>query len=213
MKERRVTFRSGELQLEGKRSLPAGDGPFPAVVVCHPHPSFGGSMDNNVVLAICEELFEKSMMTLRFNFRGVGQSEGHFGHGAGEQEDVAAALSYLAAHKKADPLRIGFAGYSAGAVFGLPAAVKDERVRAMAAVSLPLGMMDLKALKGSTKPKLFVLGSRDDYTTEAELTRFCRSCKEPKECVVVTGADHFWQGHEADLSARVGSFFQRTLAG
>jgi uncharacterized protein len=209
MNEESVSFRSGQLMLEGVKSTPVGAGPFPAVVVCHPHPSFGGSMDNNVVMSICEALFEKSIVTLRFNFRGVGKSEGSFGHGIGEQEDVQAAISFLARRKRS--IALGLAGYSAGAVFGVPVAVTNTRVLAFAAISLPIGMMDLEAVRTSPKPKLFVSGSRDDFASVDDLNEFCRSCVEPKECVIVEGADHFWQGHEADLAATVSDFFSRTL--
>ena len=212
MRETRVTFRSGPLLLEGARSQPVGTGPFPAVVVCHPHPSFGGSMENNVVRAICEGLYERSIMTLRFNFRGVGKSEGNFGHGIGEQDDVRAAISFLVGRKQSASSRMGFVGYSAGAVFGLPIAIGDAMVRSMAAISPPLGMMDLDALKTSRKPKMLVLGSKDDYTLENELTELCRSCAEPKECTVIQGADHFWQGYEHDLADRVSEFMARSLS-
>jgi alpha/beta superfamily hydrolase len=176
MKETMVSFRSGQLLLEGALSTPTGKGPFPAVLVCHPHPSFGGSMDNSVVVSICQALFKKSIMSLRFNFRGVGRSEGHFSHGTGEQEDVKAAISFLVSEKLTDPGRLGLAGYSAGAVFGLPVAVADARVRAMAAVSLPLGMMDLDAVRTCPKPKMFISGSKDDFTSVSELNEFCQSC-------------------------------------
>ena len=211
MNEAKVSFRSGRLLLEGVESTPGGADTFPAVVVCHPHPSFGGSMDNNVVMSICEALFEKSIMTLRFNFRGVGKSEGSFGHGIGEQEDVEAAISFLVAEKRADRRRLGLAGYSAGAVFGVPVAVRDERVRALAAISLPIGMMDLEAVRTCPKPKLFVSGSRDDFASVDALTEFCQSCVEPKECVIIDGADHFWQGYEARLASTVTDFFSRAM--
>ena len=211
MNESKVSFRSGRILLEGVESTPVGAGTFPAVVVCHPHPSFGGSMDNNVVMSICEALFEKSIMTLRFNFRGVGKSEGSFGHGIGEQEDVEAAISFLVAEKRADPRRLGLAGYSAGAVFGVPVAVRDTQVRALAAISLPIGMMDLEAVRTSPKPKLFVSGSRDDFASVDELNEFCQSCVEPQECIIIEGADHFWQGYEARLAGTVSDFFSRAL--
>ena len=211
MSQTAVSFSSGQLLLEGVTSVPAGEGPFPAVLVCHPHPSFGGSMDNGVVVGICEALLERSIMTLRFNFRGVGKSEGAFGHGVGEAEDVKAALDFLAGDTKSDPGRLGLAGYSAGAVFGIPVAVKDERVRALAAISLPLGMMDLDAVRISPKPKLFVLGSKDDFTSASELEEFCESCVEPKECSVIEGADHSWSGYEASVAATVSDFLSRAL--
>jgi uncharacterized protein len=211
MNETSVSFRSGQLLLEGIIAIPTGPGPFPAVIVCHPHPSFGGSMDNNVVVNICEALYEKSIMTLRFNFRGVGKSEGHFGHGVGEQEDVKAAISFLVAEKQTDSTRVAFAGYSAGAVFGLPVAAVDARVRAMAAISLPLGMMDLDVVRNSPKAKLFIQGSKDDFASQNDLIEFCRSCIEPKKCQVIEGADHFWQGHEAAMAETVSDFLSGAL--
>ena len=212
MKETKVSFRSGQLLLEGALSTPPGKGPFPSVLVCHPHPSFGGSMDNNVVVNICQALFKKSIATLRFNFRGVGGSEGHFSHGTGEQEDVKAAISFLISEKKTDPRRLGLAGYSAGAVFGLPGAVADDRVSARAAISLPLGMMELDAVRTCPKPKMFVSGSKDDFTSVNELNEFCQSCVEPKECAIIEGADHMWEGYEARLARVVSDFLSRSLS-
>ena len=119
MKEIEVRFPSGELLLEGVLGLPEGDGPFPAVVVCHPHPLYGGSMDNNVVNSICEALTRASLVSFKFNFRGVGGSQGTHSGGAGEQEDVAAAISFVSDQAEVDPGRIGLAGYSAGAGYSL----------------------------------------------------------------------------------------------
>ncbi len=212
MTEARVSFRSGKLSLEGMLSAPKGTGPFPAAVVCHPHPSMGGSMENNVVKSICTALVRKSIVTLRFNFRGVGVSEGSFGHGVGEQDDVKAAIKFLSAEKQVDSRRLAFAGYSAGAVFGLPVAVKDTNVWAFAAISLPLGMMDVEDVKTSPKSKLFVWGSKDDYTTAGEVTEFCESCIEPKQCAIVEGADHFWEGHERAVAKTVSDFLSASLA-
>ena len=169
-------------------------------------------MDNNVVVSICQALFKKSIMTLRFNFRGVGRSEGHFSHGTGEQEDVKAAISFLITQKQTDPHRLGLAGYSAGAVFGISVAVADDRVRALVAISLPLGMMELDAVKTCPKPKMFVSGSKDDFTSVNELNEFCQSCAEPKECAVIDGADHMWEGYEARLAKKVSDFLSRSLS-
>ena len=83
-----VTFPCGEITLEGEWHLPAGEAPFPAVVVCHPFPPMGGSMHSSVVVAICEALRERSIAALRFNFRGVGASGGSFSKGTGEREET-----------------------------------------------------------------------------------------------------------------------------
>ena len=95
MKEERVTFKSGELTLEGMIAYPDGAaGPHRAAVVCHPHPLYGGSMYNNVVDAALGALHARGFATLRFNFRGVGQSEGEFDDGKGEADDAVAAVRF-----------------------------------------------------------------------------------------------------------------------
>jgi len=109
MKQTRVSFPSGELSLEGISVIPEGAGPFPAVIVCHPHPLYGGNMDNNVVSSLCETLTQASLASFKFNFRGVGGSQGEFGQGIGEQEDVAAAISFISTVKRVDSKRIGLA--------------------------------------------------------------------------------------------------------
>ena len=83
---RHVVFPCNEIQLEGILLLPEGNGPFPTVIVCHPHPLYGGDMDNNVVTSVCNALGRSSIASLRFNFRGVGNSSGSYSEGLGEQD-------------------------------------------------------------------------------------------------------------------------------
>ena len=127
MPEEAIQFPSGELQLEGVLHLPLGEGPFPGVVVCHPHSLYGGSMSNNVVLALCRALTENSIVALRFNFRGVGRSTGSFADGLGEQEDVEAAITYVSTLAQVSSDQIGLAGYSFGAAVSLPVALREDR--------------------------------------------------------------------------------------
>ena len=211
MKEERVRFPSGDITLEGIVGVPAGDGPFPAVVVCHPHPLYGGDMYNNVVGTVCAALVQASLVAFRFNFRGVGGSGGRYGEGVGEQEDVSSAVSYVATLEYVDSGRIGLAGYSAGAGFGVPVACGDNRVKALCAVSPPLAMFDFGCLSDCAKPKLLLCGSRDDFTPADRFLEFCEGLPEPRECVTVEGADHFWWGHESALADRVAAFFTGAL--
>ncbi len=211
MKRTRVIFSSGKLSLEGVLSIPEGDASFPAVIVCHPHPLYGGSMENNVVNSLCESLTRASVISFKFNFRGVGKSQGEFSHGIGEQEDVATAISYAAGLKEVDSKKIGLAGYSAGAGFAFPIAAKDERIKALAAVSPPLSMFDFQFLKNCPKPKFLVSGSSDSFIANAQFLEFCHSLPEPKECESVDGADHFWSGYEPALAAKVTAFFTKIL--
>ena len=96
MKSRRVRFPCGQLTLEGVLHEVESPSPVPAVVICHPHPLYGGDMDNNVVVAVAMGLARDGIAALRFNFRGTGDSDGAFGGGIGEREDVSAALAFLA---------------------------------------------------------------------------------------------------------------------
>lgn len=211
MRESRIKFDSGELALEGILIFPDGEGPFPAVVVCHPHPLYGGSMHNNVVSVVCIALAQASIISLKFNFRGVGSSQGAFSQGTGEQGDVAAAISYITSLSQVKPDAIGLAGYSAGAAFGLPVACEDERVKAIAAVSPPLPMFDFEFLRGCLKPKILICGDTDDFTPADRFLGFCQELPEPKECRTVEGADHFWWGHESGLADKVAAFFAKGL--
>jgi hypothetical protein len=211
MKKIRVSFPSGELFLEGVLAIPEGAGPFPAVIVCHPHPLYGGSMDNNVVYSLSETLTQASLASFKFNFRGVGGSQGEFGQGIGEQEDVEAAISFINTVKKVDSKRIGLAGYSAGAGFALPVGLNDVRIKALAAVSPPLNMFDFDFLKDCPKPKLFISGSRDNFTPADQFLEFCQNLPAPKEYESIEGADHFWWGYESRLAAKVTAFFTKVL--
>ena len=211
MREERVKFPSGELTLEGIVGVPEGDGPFPAVIVCHPHPLYGGDMYNNVVSTVCAALVQASLVAFRFNFRGVGGSGGSYGDGVGEQEDVRSAIAYVAELGYVDKERIGLAGYSAGAGFGMPVACNDEGVKAICAISPPLSMFDFACLSDCTKPKLLLCGGRDDFTPANRFLEFCEGLPEPKEYGTVDNADHFWWGHESALADRVAAFFTGAL--
>jgi alpha/beta superfamily hydrolase len=211
MKKTRVSFASGRLVLEGILAIPEGAGPFPAVIVCHPHPLYGGSMDNNVVYSLSETLTQASLASFKFNFRGVGGSQGEFGQGIGEREDVEAAISFISTVKEVDSKRIGLAGYSAGAGFAFPIGFNDARIKALAAVSPPLPMFDFDFLKSCPKPKLLILGSRDDLIPINQFLEFCQNLPEPKECESIKGADHFWWGYESSLAAKVTAFFTKVL--
>jgi alpha/beta superfamily hydrolase len=164
-----------------------------------------------VVSTVSAALAQASIVAFRFNFRGVGGSGGRYGDGVGEQEDVRSAIAYVETLGYVDSGRIGLAGYSAGAGFGVTVACGDDRVRALCAVSPPLSMFDFGCLGDCVKPKLLLCGSRDDFTPADRFFEFCERLPEPKECVTVEGADHFWRGHESALADRVAAFFAGAL--
>ena len=153
----KIMFPSGSLHLEGL--LIRGKIPK-AVVISHPHPLYGGDMDNYVVGLISQAFEEKGWTTLRFNFRGVGRSQGDFDQGIGEEEDVLAAVDYLKGLMEGP---IVLAGYSFGAWVNAQAAINNSDVLYSILVSPPLSMMEFAFLKEDAKTRLIVVGDQDPY--------------------------------------------------
>ena len=213
MSQTRVRFSASGIVLEGIFEKPKGETSFPAVVVCHPHPLYGGDMYNNVVSVICQALGQESIATLRFNFRGVGQSEGNHEEGIGEQEDVRAALGFLESSVGVDRGRIGLVGYSFGSRVAMPVALQDSRVRAVALVSPFLDDADWQKLKTYSVPKLFICGSEDTFVSPHKVKRLVGEAAPPSECEVVFGADHFWWGFEGKIAPKVSAFFKGAFFG
>jgi alpha/beta superfamily hydrolase len=204
-----ISFPCGDLSLEGVYTGPQGEGPFAAVAVCHPHPIYGGMMDNNVVIAVCRALSQVCIASLRFNFRGVGRSQGMHGNGIGEQDDVAAALRSLASTAGVDRERIGLCGYSFGAGVALEVAAKTEQVKALALVSPVLSPGS--PIQSYERPKLLLWGSKDLALPAADLASFTEGLPDPKQYEVVSGADHFWWGYEGKVGNLAADFFSGEL--
>jgi alpha/beta superfamily hydrolase len=211
LKRLHISFPSGGLTLEGVWHLPEANGPLSAVVVCHPHPLYGGNMSANVVFYLCQALAGAGMAALRFNFRGVGKSQGEFGGGQAEQDDVRAALDFVLSTPNIDKDKIGLAGYSFGGGVALPVAVQDERVKMLALISpaLPDGGEQLKEY---IKPKFIIVGQNDDVIGQKELRALFEEIPEPKQLEIIGGADHFWDGYEEVVAEKVTGFFAQGLA-
>lgn len=197
-----VTFPSGALTLEG--DLANVNGAARGAVVCHPHPQYGGDMDNSVVRAMAGALVDTGHATLRFNFRGVGASTGSYGSGIGEAEDLRAAVRFLRERTGVRP--VALAGYSFGAMVILQAGPTIAEADRLIAVAPPLSFFSLTCVAACTQDKLFIVGNRDQYCSVAELTRQLASVAAPASQRVVPGADHFFVGHEVALSDAVRSF-------
>ncbi len=210
MEERAVAIPCGDITLEGVAHVPQGR-PLGAVVVCHPHPLYGGDMDNHVVVATCQALAGAGMVALRFNFRGTGRSGGHHQQGAGEQEDVLAAADVAQRLTEGAPL--GLAGYSFGAAVAAAAAPRLQGLKALALISPPTGMVDVASLVALGLPVLIMVGERDPFAPPRALDMWARALGERCELVVVPGADHFWALGFAPVAARLAAFMRRCLTG
>src|SRR5271169_2676045 len=203
MKEIQVSFRSGDLTLEGLIANPGGNAP--AAVVCHPHPLYGGSMYNNDVDAVLSAMWQAGYATLRFNFRGVGASDGEHDGGPGEVDDAGAAMAFLLAQPGVGTEGAIMAGYSFGAMVALTAGYARADVARIVAVALPLAMADARIPDGASKPVLLVSGDRDSYSPVAGLQALKSKIGDSARLELVAGADHFFGGREAELRRVIGA--------
>lgn len=165
-------------------------------------------MHNAVVVAICEALAARGIAALRFNFRGVGQSEGSYGEGTAERNDVRAAITYLQDTANTEGHDIGLAGYSFGAAVALSAAAAP--VRALAAVSAPFSGLDLASIQPDI-PVLLLAGDRDQFAGGARLQEMA-AARPQVRVVTVPGADHFWWDHLDVVAGTVAEFFHEKLS-
>jgi alpha/beta superfamily hydrolase len=195
--EEHIRFPAGDVVLEGLVSLPEPAGRT-GVVVCHPHPLYGGEMHNNVVEALVISLRKAGHATLRFNFRGVGGSSGTHGNGIAEVEDVGAAVSYLLKRQAFESLVV--AGYSFGSMVGMRAGAEDPRVDKLIGIALPIASRDASFLENITKPKLLISGDRDGHSPLPALEALCARLTEPKQLVTIAGADHFFRSREIEVA-------------
>jgi uncharacterized protein len=177
--------------------------PRRAVVVCHPHPKGGGTMNNNVVYRIAKAMEESGAAVLRFNFRGVGRSTGEYGEGIAEEEDARAALDFMAARHPTLPLWL--AGFSFGARVGMSVGIADRRVSALLAVGLAIKVFDLGFLESDRagKPLAIVQAAEDEYGARAEIEKFVARLPEPTRLWIVDEATHLFPGRLDPLEAAV----------
>jgi alpha/beta superfamily hydrolase len=178
-------------------------------LVLHPHPLGGGTMHNKVVFRAAVALNEAGLITLRINFRGVGQSTGEHDEGRGELEDVLAGLEYLAANYANQPITL--CGFSFGARVGLEVGISDERVVNLISIGTPVSKYDFSFLEACRKPILFVHGNRDEYGDLNKLQLLVDKLKTQTdvELHVINDCGHFFEGHLDDLKEIINEWAKR----
>ena len=170
-------------------------------LVCHPHPLYGGTMHNKVVFQTAKALHQRGAAVLRFNFRGVEQSEGVHDYGKGEQDDVRSAIDYLAVEFPGRPILV--AGFSFGSSVGLRAGCGDPRVKQLIGLGLPVDNIDMSFLSACKKPKLIIQGGSDQFGARAGVEALFATLPEPKRLVFVEGADHFFTDRLDEVAAAI----------
>jgi len=203
MSEEKIFLQSEGLRIEGLLNDSPGK---EAVVVTHPHPLYGGEMLNNVVESIISAYQQKGFTTLRFNFRGVGLSEGIHGQGVGEQEDVRAALAYLSQRGKS---ALDLAGYSFGAWVNAMGLESFDQVKRLVMVSPPVAVIDFSFLKLNPKIKLIISGSNDDIAPPSMIEGMLPAWNPEAEFRVIHGIDHFYWGGTKEVEETIKNFLEK----
>ena len=193
MAEEPVFFMSGTLKIQGLLQTKPGD---KGVVITHPHPLYGGSMHNNVVESLVQVYQQAGYATLRFNFRGVGGSQGEYDNGQGEQEDVNAAVHYLAEQGKNV---VDLAGYSFGAWVNGLTRPDGDIVRQMVMVSPPVAFLDFGSAQPLPQLQLVIAGSRDEIAPPELIETMLPNWNPKARLEVIQGADHFYGAFTDEL--------------
>ena len=186
---------------DGQVQSGAATGVRAAVVFAHPHPQYGGTMHTKVVYQSAKALARIGCAVLRFNFRGVGLSAGTFDAGIGEKADFLAAVAFMRERHPAAP--VWAAGMSFGAWIALTAGAEHPDVSLLLGIAVPSDRYNFDATRASPKPKFLIHGERDEITPLKQIRAFYAQCADPKELVIIDGADHLFDGKVGEVADAV----------
>jgi alpha/beta superfamily hydrolase len=178
-------------RLEALLEEPEDQAPKEAVLVCHPHPQYGGTMHNKVVHRIARGLRRQGCVVMRFNYRGVNLSEGVYDKGSGELEDARVCLAWL--RERYPQLPYSLAGFSFGSRIVLQLGCGLPDVRRIIAVGFPTTYRNREFLEACTRDKIFIQSTNDEHGPRAELQALVDSLPEPKKLIWIEAGDHFFK--------------------
>jgi hypothetical protein len=209
-----VIFPGPEGRLQGRYSPAARPRP-PVAIVLHPHPMSGGTMNNAITLALYAMFQKRGFATLRFNFRGVGRSEGVFDNGVGELSDAASALDWLQA---INPESSGtwVAGYSFGALIGMQLLMRRPEVKGFISIAPPANLYDFGFLAPCPSSGLIVAGTADEVVTESAVQKLVDKLKTQKHITIdyarIEGANHHFAAEMDEVMGITNAYLDRRLA-
>jgi uncharacterized protein len=210
-----VIFNGPEGRLEGRYQMSKTRG-APIALLLHPHPQFGGTMNNQIIYSLYYMFLERGFSVLRFNFRGVGRSQGVFDHGAGELSDAAAALDWAQA-RAPDAKTCWVAGVSFGAWIGMQLLMRRPEIEGFLSIAAMANRYDYTFLAPCPSSGLFVHGDQDRVSPAKESIAAIDKVKVQKgiriEHLTVPGANHFFEDRQEDLLAVVGGYLDKRMAG
>lgn len=199
-------------QLEAIIKEPREQASRGSALVLHPHPLGGGTMHNKVVFRAAAALNDAGLITLRINFRGVGQSSGIHDEGRGEVEDVREGVKYLTTNFAGLPITL--CGFSFGARVGLEVGISDPLVVNLISIGTPLNKYDFGFLRSCRKPILFVHGEHDEFGEAKKVEQLARELEQwtKVELKIIPGAEHFFANHLDELKQAIANWISKQFA-
>lgn len=188
---------TGVARDEREAASPSQVRPHAVVVIAHPHPLYGGTMHTKVVFMAAKAFCRLGCSVLRFNFRGVGTSQGSHSGGPGEQDDFRSAIDYSLVRYPGS--RVWACGFSFGAWVAMTVGATDDRVELLVGIAPPVEAYDFSAVASSPKPKFIIQGERDEIAPLSATRAFYARASEPKEMAVVDMADHLFDGRVSEV--------------
>ncbi len=208
-----VIINGPEGRLEG-RYHHSSQANAPIALVLHPHPQYGGTMNNKVVYNVFRLFTARGFSVLRFNFRGVGRSEGTYDRGEGELSDAAASLDWMQSFN-ADAPTCWIAGFSFGALISMQLLMRRPEIAGFISIAPPANKYDFSFLAPCPASGLVIQGDRDEQIPQADVIKFVERLNQQKsitiEHKVVAGANHFFTDHMEELVSEIGSYVDKSM--
>jgi alpha/beta superfamily hydrolase len=208
-----IIFNGPAGRLEG-RYQPAKTPQAPVALILHPHPLYGGSMNNKVTYHLFQAFARRGFSTMRFNFRGVGRSEGKFDGGPGEMSDAASALDWLQTYNPNAP-EFWIAGFSFGAWISMQLLMRRPEIAGFISVAPPASMYDFTFLAPCPSSGLIVHGSEDQVVPEAAAAKLADRLSHQRGIKVdyelIDGANHFFESRIDELMEAVEAYLDKRL--
>lgn len=209
-----VIFNGPDGRLEGRYQHGKGSTP-PLALILHPHPLQGGSMNNRVVYTMYQTFVRRGFSVLRFNFRGVGRSQGVFDQGQGELRDAASALDWMQTHNpNSNVCWVG--GFSFGAWIAMQLLMRRPEMEGFICAALPANVYDFTFLAPCPSSGLIVQGDKDAYVPIDPVTKLIQKLSHQRGITIqhdiITGADHFFSNHIESFAERVNLYLDAALA-
>ncbi len=209
-----VIFPGPEGRLQGRFSPPPRPR-APVALILHPHPTSGGTMNNRIVQSMYQTFVRRGFATLRFNFRGVGRSQGTFDNGIGELSDAASALDWVQQiHPESETTWV--AGYSFGAWIGMQLLMRRPEIKGFISISPPANLYDFTFLAPCPSSGIIVQGRADDVVTPAGVQKLVDKLKTQRHITIdhveIDGANHFFENEQDQMMGAVDAYLDKRLA-